>query len=146
LSDTYYLFEGKRKGLGNLFSGLCWLVAATAGVVCANTVVGIYLDVFSLNTAPWRVFASGACLSLAFVGCMPHYFTVDKILHHIGAGLSAGFMYAWVIIIGWWDIALIWTLVFGAVAFYDRRNNTFWLEMACFASAFHTLLKLSTFA
>ena len=130
ISDTYYLLERKRRGLGWLFTAFSWSVAFT--------LLPAWLDVTPLA---YQFLPFLAAAGLAFVGAAPQFkLSLTGPVHYVGAAvccLSAG---AWVALSGaWWTLPAAYA-AFLAVASLNH-NWMFWIEIAAFVSLF---LSLST--
>lgn len=125
ISDTYYLLERKRRGLGWLFTAFSWGVAFT--------LLPAWLD---MTPQAYQFLPFLAAAGLAFVGAAPQFkLSLTGPVHYVGAAaccLSAG---AWVALSGaWWTLPAAYAVFLG-VASFDHKWM-FWIEIAAFVSVF----------
>lgn len=130
LSESFYLLNAKRKSLGYVFTGVCW-VEAILTVMC----------LFDLSEGHWFQFTGFlAGAGLLLVGAAPLFKVEgdDKMEHraHVaGASLCGGFSQLWVILMGMWYLPLVF-LVAASVVIWKKGNRMFWFEMAAFVSTY----------
>ena len=143
LSDTYYLYEKKRTGLGWLFTIFMWLMGFTmtpAWIVISEK-VGVWMSYFT-----FLAFIAAACI--LFVGAAPKFrekYSIEVDVHMIGAKICAAAALAWCFVVCWkiWYVPLIALLVPVIVATATKswkEKYTYWLEMMAFDATFATII------
>jgi len=144
LSNTYYLYEQKHKGLGWLFTAMMWTVGLT---MLPNWLIITDLMTLWSHNFMWLPFL--ACGSICFVGAAPKFkdwHSAENMVHMIGAGAAAVFSLLWCFIIcfklAWWIMpcccAIVWCIAYlsGTV----KKGRDYWLEMCAFSTTFVTYL------
>lgn len=128
ISDTYYLLERRRKGLGWLFTAFCWIVA--------GTLLPAWLD--GTPTAyQFTAFLSSA--GLLFVGAAPQFkLSLTGWVHYGAAALCGTSAVLWCILRGYWFIPFNCFLIFGWLALRYGKPM-FWLELAAFGATYLTI-------
>lgn len=132
ISDTFYLWDARRKHLGLLFT------AALFAVTFFVTPYWIEITPAELRFLP---FLGGGALS--FVGVASNFLDSDEKPFHYGAAfLWAGASIAWIIIAGVWYV-LLPPLVFCGAAWLmsARQNTTFWGEVTVVLALLIALVK-----
>ncbi|WP_348724582.1 glycosyl transferase [Parabacteroides goldsteinii] len=139
ISDTYYLLEKKRKGLGWLFTAMCWLVG------------GLLLPaLLDITPESFQFTAFLSCAGLIFVGTAPQFkLQLTGIVHYSSAGVCVMFSQLWTALSRWWVLLLVWLSYIACTAiavkrqkegvFWYRFRKTkpmFWIEIASFAATF----------
>ena len=130
LSDSFYLLDERKKGLGYVFTGLCWTEA-----------IMVAICMLELSDGMWFQFmAFLACAGLGFVGAAPLFREKSESrVHFTGAAMCAIFSQVWIILMGMWYLPVIF-LAIALLAVRANGNKIFWLEMAAFASAYAAIL------
>lgn len=139
ISDTYYLLEKKHKGLGWLFTAMCWLVG------------GLLLPAL-LDMTPdhYQFTAFLSCAGLIFVGAAPQFkLQLTGTVHYSSAGVCVVFSQLWTALTRWWVLLPVWLSYIACTAiavkrqkegvFWYRFRKTkpmFWIEIASFAATF----------
>lgn len=132
ISDTYYSWEKRKKGLGIIFTLWCYVVALTVMPLMIHYSEGQWFQFLS--------FFSGG--GLAFVGTAPLFKTHEKIIHYVSAGVCAVSSLSWVCLMGMWHVAVIALVLAVAISIkYSKWMN--WIEVALFASEYASLFILS---
>ena len=134
ISNTYYLYEEKAKGLGYLFTAFLWIEAFL--------IVSVMIDMG--DGSPWQ-FVGFLCPSgLAFCGCAvlsENKGTLEGHVHYFGAylGAIAGVVWCCIFI----DAKSVLTELLGLSGLFVgcalrtqtlRSSFTFWLELAVFGT------------
>lgn len=141
LSNTYYLYEAKHKGLGWLFTGFMWALALLLLPAWITTSVnmGSWMQYFSFLS-----FLSAA--AIAFVGTAPKFHDdAEGKVHVIAASLCAATAIAWDLVICWhiWYVFVAVAVIVAVVAFWTKTFKackTYWLEMMAFVPTFAVLI------
>lgn len=125
ISDTYYLLERKRRGLGWLFTAFCWGVSLT--------LLPAWLD---MTPEAYQAVPFLAAAGLMFVGAAPQFkLPLTGPVHFVAAGVCCVAAGLWVALSGaWWTLPAAYAACL-ALARIDRRWM-FWVEIAAFASVF----------
>ena len=141
LSNTYYLYEAKRKGLGNLFTGFMWMLALLLLPSWITT---------SVNIGPWMSYFSFlsflSAAAIAFVGTAPKFHdSAEGKIHVISASICAATAILWDFVICWhiWYVFVAaWAVVLSLVLFTKswKNSKTYWLEMMAFVPTFAVLI------
>lgn len=143
LSDTFYLLNGVKKGLGFLFTAMM--------VSMAFCLMPGWLEITETITSWSKNFTALpflAAAGIAFVGAAPAFRKneVEKIVHGISAYLAAAFSILWICIVCY-EVALIVLpiSVFVIVALglstkTLKSSKIYWLEMLAFLATFATIL------
>lgn len=141
LSNTYYLYEAKHKGLGWLFTGFMWVLSLLLLPCWIST---------SVNMGPWMnyftflSFLSAA--AIAFVGTAPKFHDeAEGRIHVISASLCAATAIAWDFVICWniWYVFVISAFVVFITSILTgtlKNCKTYWLEMMAFVPTFAVLI------
>lgn len=139
ISDTYYLLEKKHKGLGWLFTAMCWLVG--------GLLLPALLDM-TLDSYQFSVFLS--CAGLLFVGAAPQFkLQLTGTVHYSSAGVCVVFSQLWTALTRWWVLLPVWLsyIVYTVLAVKRQKEGVFWykfrrtkpmlwVEIASFAATF----------
>jgi hypothetical protein len=131
LSESFYLFESRRKGLGYVFTGWCWVMAILVMFMMAEQSEGCWWQFLSL-------FAGGG---LGMVGTAPLFKGHERVIHYVSAGVCALSACAWVTLAGCWYVQLPLLVIAFALGGLHSKF-LFWVETALFLAMFITL-KLS---
>jgi len=141
LSNTYYLYEAKQKGLGWVFTIFMWVLALLLLPAWISTSIGAgpWMNYFTFLS-----FISAA--AIAFVGTAPkfHEDSEGKV-HVIAASLCAATAVLWDFVICWhiwyvFFIALVPVIVAIIWSKTWKQAKTFWLEMMAFVPTFAVLI------
>lgn len=141
LSETFYLLQDERKGLGYIFTVMMWAVAFL--------LLPAWLGV-SDRLGGWECYctpiAFAAAAAICFVGGAPAFrdLGMESKVHSIAAKSAAFFALAWCVIACWRImyvpiLACVITLVYGYGTNTFNRCATYWLELAAFTATFCTL-------
>lgn len=143
LSDTYYLYENKKEGMGWLFTVFMWLMAflLIPCWVVVSDAVGPWMSYFS-----FLAFIAAACIM--FVGAAPKFrdrYNIEKDVHMYGAKVCAAAALAWCFVVCWniWYvpiIAMLVPVVEATVTKSWKDKYTYWLEMMAFDATFATII------
>lgn len=143
LSDSFYLLNGVKKGLGFIFTAMM--------VSMAFCLMPGWLEITETITSWSKNFTALPFLTaagIAFVGAAPAFRKneVEKLVHGISAYLAAAFSILWICIVCY-EVALIVLpiSVFVIVALglstkTLKSSKIYWLEMLAFLSTFATIL------
>lgn len=134
-SDSFYLLENIKNGLGYIFTGVLWVMAFTLLPVWLNCNVGTDLELLKFF----------CCASLCFVGAAPHFKGIDKRVHTIAAITSAITGLLWILICTkFWYIIIGFLLLLLLLMYLTKtfKCYIFWLEMVMFFSVYLVLLLL----
>lgn len=149
LSDTFYILQNQKKGLGYLFTGMMWTMAFTlvpAWVEISDAIGGWESNLTFL--------AFLAAASIVFVGSAPAFRNVgiENKVHMISAKLCAVFSIAWCAVVCWKimyiipiAIGLAWLI--GWLLRNHTNNGREWKrcsdyiwELAAFIATFATVI------
>ena len=143
ISDTYYLLEKKRKGLGWLFTAMCWSVS------------GLLLPaLLDMTPDSYQFTAFLSCAGLLFVGAAPQFkLQLTGAVHYSSAGVCVVFSQLWTALTRWWVLLPVWLSYFAytviavkrqkeGVLWYKFRKTKpmFWVEIASFMAMFLAIL------
>lgn len=143
LSDSFYLLNGVKKGLGFIFTAMM--------VSIAFCLMPGWLEITETITSWSKNFTALpflAAAGIAFVGAAPAFRKneVEKLVHGISAYLTAAFSILWICIVCY-EVALIVLpiSVFVIVALglstkTLKSSKIYWLEMLAFLATFATIL------
>lgn len=143
LSDTYYLYESKKQGLGWLFTGFMWFLGftMTPAWIVISEMRGVWMSYFT-----FLAFIAAACI--LFVGAAPKFrdrYNIERDVHMWGAKICAACALLWCFIVCWniWYVPLV-AIAIPAIAATATKswNNcyTYWLEMMAFVATFATII------
>lgn len=126
ISDSFYIFNEYKKGLGNLFTVWCFLMTFLIMVQMLNASEGKWFQFLGL-------FAAGG---LGFVGTAPYFKGHEKTIHTISAIVCAVSGSLWILLMG----HCLAVLIPFFLVFRIRPNNLlFFGEVTLFISLFITL-------
>ena len=129
ISDSFYLLEGRRRGLGYAFTLWSWTVAFTVMSVMFVASEGQWYQFLGL-------FAGGG---LGFVGAAPLFKGHERTVHYVSAGVCALAALAWMVCAGYGFIPAL-GLFIAFIASIWWRHPVFWVETALLLSMYATLL------
>ena len=136
LSNTFYLYNDKKKHLGVLFPIMM--------VSMAGLLLPAWLEISALSSLQFTAFLAAA--GLIFTGSAPAFKSNDleKRVHTVSALVAAVFALLWVIFVSkLWFIILIWFAVILLIAFITKTIKSsyiYWLETVAFMSTFTSIL------
>lgn len=139
ISDTYYKLERRKRGLGWLFTAMCW------GVACP--LLPYLLDV---TPESLRFITFLACAGLLFVGAAPQFkLGLTGSVHYGSAAVCVIFSQVWVGLTCWWVLIPVWLayIVYTVIdmsrhvsgSLFDDLVETkpiLWVEVAAFVSVY----------
>lgn len=139
ISDTYYLFESKKKNLGVIFTIMMFSLVFLF--------IAPFLDITPDN---WQFLAFLSVIGIGFVGAAPLFKKkgIDSIVHSYGAISSAIFSFMWIFICypsTWHSVIQALIIVTAGVLISPtpfKNSKLFWGEMVVFLTMFISLLKL----
>lgn len=143
LSDSFYLLNGTKKGLGFLFTAMM--------VSMAFCLMPGWLEITETITSWSSNFTALpflAAAGIAFVGAAPAFRKneVEKLVHGISAYLAAAFAILWICIVCY-EVAMIVMpisiFLILAISLFTKTLKAckiYWLEMLAFISTFATIL------
>lgn len=131
LSNTYYLLEEKKKGLGVMFTLMTWLVVFL--------LMPVWLDKTPENS---QFLAFLASASLLFVGTASQFkMPMTREVHFVSAGICLLTSQIWLMVIGVWYIPIIVYALYALYYFFRSKDNwLFWVEMLAFITTFIAVL------
>jgi hypothetical protein len=121
LSDSYY--ELPEKWRDYIFTPLFFALGLFSAI---------------LGESGWMVFAGfGICL----VGAAPQFKdSFVKPVHFVGAGIAAIFSQLYILFaLGLWPLNIAFIVACILISVFRANNRIWWLEMACFVSAYGAL-------
>jgi hypothetical protein len=142
LSETFYLWNSKKKNLGYIFTGMMFSMAFT--LVPAWLKLGEVISSWSTYLNPLAFFA---CAAIAFVGAAPAFrgCPLESKVHSIAAKTAAVCAVTWCLV-ACWQIMYVPLLTAGLVAIIGavtkswKKASVYWLEMMAFGATFATLI------
>lgn len=135
ISDSFYIFNKHKKGLGHLFTLWCFTIMLLIAPQMFEASEGRWFQFLGLFTTA----------GLGFVGAAPYFKDHEKTLHTVAAVLCASGCFLWIFFMGYILIPIIYVSI--AILWInfkfskgDIPNDTIlWLEIAMFLSMFTTL-------
>ena len=142
LSNTFYLYNNKKRNLGYIFTGMMFAMALT--LLPAWLEVGGVISSWSSYLNPLIFFA---CAAIAFVGAAPAFRScpMESAVHSISAKAAAVCAITWCLA-ACWQIMYVPLLTAGLVAVIGlitkswKRASVYWLEMMAFGATFMTVI------
>ena len=143
ISDSYYLFENKRKGFGWLFTAMCWIVG------------GLLLPaLLEMTPDNYQFTAFLACAGLIFVGTAPQFkLSLTGSVHYSGAAVCVLASQVWVGFICWWILILVWIAYISGTIIYMIKHISIcvmadfiqtkpmtWIEVSAFTAFIAAIL------
>ena len=130
LSKTYYLLQENKKG---------WMFQA------ALIGGGLLLLPVWMNLSPdwWMCLGFLACACIMLVGGAARYLRMEeKGMHTVCAWIAGAASVCWSIFAYkyLWIVPLVFAIAGIVMYFVDKKNHTFWVQMAVFASAYVSLI------
>lgn len=142
ISDTYYKLENRKKGVGWLFSAMCWGVG------------GLLLPaLLDMTPESYQFTAFLACAGLIFVGAAPQFkLSLTGSVHYGAAAVCVISSQLWVGLTCWWVLIPIWLafIVYTVVAMgkhvtgsmrsdFISTKPMFWCEVAAIMATYVTI-------
>lgn len=142
LSETFYLWNSKKSGLGYIFTGMMFSMAFT--LVPAWMELGEVISSWSTYLSPLIFFT---CAAIAFVGAAPAFrgCVLESKVHTIAAMIAAVCAITWCLAVCW-QIMYVPLLTAGVVAVIGwltkswKKASVYWLEMMAFGATFVTVI------
>lgn len=142
LSNTYYLYESKKKHLGLVFPAMMASMAFT--LLPAWLELGELVALWSSYLNPLAFFA---CAAILFVGGSPAFKDnkLEGTVHTASAIIAAAVSLLWCFI-GCWKIMYVPIIAAGIMALVAwltktfNKGLTYWLEMMAFGATFATVI------
>jgi hypothetical protein len=128
ISDSFYLFNIEKRGLGYLFTAWCYIIGISVMALMIDASDGQWFQFLSL-------FAGGG---LCFVGTAPLFKGRERTVHFTGAAVCAASSLVWIVLMGYWFIPVAFSLLLLFAIIRDGKY-TFWAEAALFLSMYTTL-------
>jgi hypothetical protein len=128
ISDSFYILNEKKRGLGYLFTIWCFVIAMSVMAVMFHLTDGERFQFIGLFTGG----------GLGFVGAAPLFKSHERTIHYTGATVCAVTGFAWMVLSGFWYVPVI---ALTAVIYPAHRDGkwTFWIELALFTGMYITL-------
>lgn len=142
LSETFYLWNSKKKNLGYIFTGMMFSMAFA--LVPAWLELGEVISSWSTYLNPLAFFA---CAAIAFVGAAPAFRScvLESKVHTTAAMTAAVCAIVWCLV-ACWQIMYVPLLTAGVVAVIGlitkswKKASVYWLEMMAFVATFVTII------
>lgn len=142
LSETFYLWNSKKSGLGYIFTGMMFPMAFT--LVPAWLELGEVISSWSTYLNPLAFFA---CAAIAFVGAAPAFRScpLESKVHTTAAMTAAVCAVTWCLTVCW-QIMYVPLLTAGLVVVIGwltkswKKASVYWLEMMAFGATFITVI------
>jgi hypothetical protein len=142
LSNTYYLYEAKKKHLGLVFPAMMSSMAFT--LLPAWLELGEMVSLWSAYLNPLAFFA---CAAILFVGGAPAFRSnkLEGTVHEVAAIVAAACAVVWCLVVCWkimyvpLGIAVLIALG-GVFTKTWKTASVYWLEMMAFGATFATVI------
>lgn len=142
LSETFYLWNSKKSGLGYMFTGMMFSMAFT--LLPAWLELGEVISSWSTYLNPLAFFT---CAAIAFVGAAPAFRSceLESKVHTTAAMTAAVCAVTWCLAVCW-QIMYVPLLTAGVVAVIGwltkswKKASVYWLEMMAFGATFLTVV------
>jgi hypothetical protein len=142
LSDTFYLWNGVKKNLGYIFTGMMGGMSLT--------LLPAWIEVGN-QVSSWSPFLNFlvffACGAIMFVGVAPAFRgdRTEGLVHEISAKIAAACALIWCFVVCYqiWYVPLaciIAVLIAGLCTRTFKKCSVYWLEMMAFAATFMTVI------
>ncbi len=131
ISNTYYLLEEKRKGLGWMFTAFCYGVG---GFLLPD-----WLDI-TPESYQYTCFLSVA--GLIFVGAAAQFKeSLTNTVHYTSAVICCLFSQIWCFAAGFWLVSLLSFGFFLCMAGFSKKKNwMFWVEIAAIVATYISIV------
>lgn len=133
LSDSFYLLEAKKKGIGYLFTGMMWIM-------------GFLLLIPLLDNTPeyWQFLAFLPVVGILAVGTAPAFKqSLEGKVHYASAALATVLIASWLFVCfpKLWPVLMISVILMTILMFASKSTKCFifWAEMAMFLTAYVSL-------
>jgi hypothetical protein len=142
LSETFYLYQNKRSGLGYIFTGMMFTVALTLMPAWIEITEVISTWSHYLTVLPFL----GAGM-IAFVGAAPAFRSceLESKVHTISATAAAVFSLLWCAVVCYKiayiipiSAVIVWSTAFATKT--QKKAQTYWWEMVAFLATFTTIV------
>jgi hypothetical protein len=142
LSETFYLYQNKRSGLGYIFTGMMFTVALTLMPAWIEITEVISTWSHYLTVLPFL----GAGM-IAFVGAAPAFRSceLESKVHTISATAAAVFSLLWCAVVCYKiayiipiSAVIVWGTAFATKT--QKKAQTYWWEMVAFLATFTTIV------
>lgn len=142
LSNTYYLYEAKKKHLGLVFPAMMAIMAFT--LLPAWVELGKVISSWSSYLNPLAFFT---CAAILFVGGAPAFRStkLEGTVHKVAATVAAACAVLWCLVVCWKIIyvplgtaALV--VLGGVFTNTWKIASVYWLEMMAFGASFITVI------
>lgn len=118
ISESYYVLEGIKEGLGMLFTLWC--------VTPAFLLFPVWVEIMPEQ---WQFISFLCVVMLGAVGCAPKFLTHQRVQHYVFAASSVVLATISAVILNTWVIPCLLTLT--AVSYRINKNDlVFWVEVA----------------
>lgn len=142
LSDTFYLWNGVKKNLGYIFTGMMGGMSLT--------LLPAWIEVGN-QVSSWSTFLNFlvffACGAIMFVGVAPAFRSdrTEGLVHELSAKIAAACALIWCFVVCYqiWYVPLaciIAVLIAGLCTKTFKKCSVYWLEMMAFAATFVTVI------
>lgn len=142
LSNTYYLYEAKKKHLGLVFPAMMTSMAFT--LLPAWVELG---KIVSSWSSYLNLLAFFTCAAILFVGGAPAFRSnkMEGTVHELSAKIAAACALIWCFVVCYqiWYVPLaciIAVLIAGLCTKTFKKCSVYWLEMMAFAATFMTVI------
>ena len=142
LSETFYLYQNKKKNLGYIFTGMMFTVALTLMPAWIEITEVISTWSHYLTVLPFL----GAGM-IAFVGAAPAFRSceLESKVHTISATAAAVFSLLWCAVVCYKiayiipiSAVIVWGTAFATKT--QKKAQTYWWEMVAFLATFTTIV------
>lgn len=142
LSETFYLWNNKKKNLGYIFTGMMFLMAFT--LIPSWLELGEVISSWSTYLNPLAFFT---CAAIVFVGAAPAFRScqLESKVHTTAAMTAAICAVIWCLVTCW-QIMYVPLLTAGIIAVIGwltkswKKASVYWLEMMAFGATFITVI------
>ena len=142
LSNTYYLYETKKKHLGMVFPAMMASMAFT--LLPAWLELGEVVSSWSAYLNPLAFFT---CAAILFVGGAPAFRSnkLEGTVHEVAAKIAAACAVVWCLVVCWKIMYVPLGVagliaVIGAITKTWKSASVYWLEMMAFGATFITVI------
>lgn len=142
LSNTFYLWNGVKKHLGYIFTGMMGTMALT--LMPAWLELSEVVSNWSIYLRPLAFFT---CAAIAFVGAAPAFRSskMESIVHNVAARVAAVCALVWCFVVCY-HIAYVPLIVMALIAIAGwvtktwKTADVYWLEMMAFGGTYATVI------
>ena len=122
ISESYYILEVIKKGLGLIFTGWC--------VAPAFLLFPIWVEIMPEQ---WQFIAFLNVIALGAVGCAPRFKSFQEVQHYVFAVIAVLLSIGSAIILNLWVIPLF-LVIPTLILSIKKIDKIFWVEMAALVS------------